>query len=189
MKRKKFRPQIGYSTKNVILDLLLDFGENFTLFQTPYMRMRRSFRKLSGAPELARWRYNRAMRYLQYIKDIKIEKRDDELFIKLTKRGKIRALLMRLHRDFKKSQRWDGRWRVIIWDIPESSHLQRQRIRTLIKSLGFYQLQKSVFINPNPLPQSAVHYLRESGLLNYLRFLRVDRLDDDTYLKSHYNLV
>ena len=39
---------------------------------------------------------------------------------------------------------WDGRWRLVIFDIPESLREARHHIRRLLKELGFQQLQLSV---------------------------------------------
>ena len=188
--KKHYNFPPGYSMKNAILDILLDLQESSGIFDTPYQRMKKSWRRMAGAPEPVPWRYNRAMRYLEKREQIEITQRNDKLFVKLTRKGKIDALLLRLNRDFDKHEaRWDGKWRVIIWDIPESANSQRQKIRELIKSLGFLRLQHSVFINPYPLPRSAVDYLNESGLADFIRFLRVDKIDNDKHLKKHFKLI
>lgn len=189
MKRKQKQFPIGYSMSRAILDILLDSGENLPLFQSPYTRMKRSWRKLEGMPEPKRWRYNRAMRYLEHREQIQILKKNDDLFIKLTEKGKLTVLMSHIRTDFDKHKQWDGKWRLIIWDIPESSSKQRDKIRYFFKQLGFYKLQLSVFVTPHPLPGAAVRYLKISGLFAFLRFLRVDKIDDDTELKKHFQIV
>ena len=186
--KKKYRFPQNYSLTKTVLDILIDFSERSTLFETPYHHIKRLNRELSGAPEPQWWRYNRAVEYLAQREQIKLINKNDRLFIKLTQKGKLRGLLARLNRDFQTKPKWDGKWRVIIWDIPEESKQQRNRIRALVKNLGFYQLQKSVFITPYPLPSSAVAFLKESDLLQYIRFMRVDKFDNDRSLKKHFNL-
>lgn len=183
--RRSYQIPLNYSLPKAILDLLIDFGENSVLFEDPFKRLDRAVR---GYPRPKRWRYNRAMRYLEHLEHIELVTRNDRLFVRLTQKGKVKALLARLESDFKKSNKWDGKWRVVIWDIPEDSKEQRNRIRQLVKDLGFFQLQKSVFITPHSLPSSAVAYLRECELLRFIRFLRVDKIDDDQYLKKHFKL-
>ena len=46
------------------------------------------------------------------------------------------------------SGKWDKKWRIVIFDIPEEMHTQRNGLRHKLKNLGFYMLQKSVFVFP-----------------------------------------
>ncbi len=48
----------------------------------------------------------------------------------------------------KSRGKWDKKWRVIIFDIPQELHKERVKFRQKLKSLGFFMLQKSVFIFP-----------------------------------------
>ncbi len=45
-------------------------------------------------------------------------------------------------------QKWDGIWRVLIFDIPELTRAVRNIFRGKIQELGFYTLQKSVYVTP-----------------------------------------
>lgn len=45
-------------------------------------------------------------------------------------------------------QNWDGRWRVLVFDIPETRRPQRDMVRHLIRQLGMRPLQKSVWLTP-----------------------------------------
>lgn len=47
-----------------------------------------------------------------------------------------------------KPKKWDGRWRMVIFDIPEKKRVARDALREKFNNLGMYQLQKSVFIYP-----------------------------------------
>lgn len=181
---------VNYSIPRAILDILLDFDENFSSFAAPYQQFQKSRRyQMLGKPELAHWRYNRAMRYLEQRGQIEMTKEKDKIFIKLTKKGKLQALLDRIKINSGDGKKWDGKWRMVIWDIPESSHRERNRIRYFLKNLGFYRLQFSVFIRPYPIPGVAVDFLRESGLLKFIRFLRVDKVDEEGELLKYFKFV
>lgn len=56
-----------------------------------------------------------------------------------------------------RSHSWDGKWRIVFFDIPESSRSARDQIRRLLKELGFRQLQLSVWVHPLP----CLDYFRE----------------------------
>lgn len=187
-KRKIYIPY-NYSLTKAILDILIDVSEHITLFASPYDKLRLSWKREWGMPKPPWWRYNRAIKYLEQRGQIEIRQENDEVFVRLTQKGKVEALLNRLQAIGNFGRRsWDGKYRLIIWDIPESSRLQRDQIRWFVKHLGFFQLQRSVFIIPYPLPTEAVKYLKESGLYRYIRFLRVDKIDDDQWLRKHFGL-
>lgn len=43
---------------------------------------------------------------------------------------------------------WDGKWRIVIFDVPEKLRTSRDLLRDKIKQMGFYQIQKSVYTYP-----------------------------------------
>ena len=49
-----------------------------------------------------------------------------------------------------KTVKWDQKWRVVIFDIPQEMHNQRNWLRKKLRNLGFYMVQKSVFAFPYP---------------------------------------
>ncbi len=112
--------------------------------------------------------------------------KNNEKFVKLTKKGQLRTLLEKSK--ISKSEKWDGKWRVIIFDIPEESSALRDRFRKLLKTYGFVKLQDSVFIYPYALNREALAYLKETGLMSYIRILKVEEMDDDKDLKKLFGL-
>ena len=61
---------------------------------------------------------------------------------------------------------------IIAFDIPEKYKERRHWLRVELKSLGFVLLQKSVWFGPAPLPQEFTDSLRETRILQYLKFFR-----------------
>jgi len=47
-------------------------------------------------------------------------------------------------------KKWDKKWRIIVFDIPEELRKERARFRTRLKWLGCVMLQESVFVFPYP---------------------------------------
>jgi|SRR3989344_6741 len=45
-------------------------------------------------------------------------------------------------------EEWDGKWRVVFFDIPEELYKQRNNFRNYLKKLGLYPLQKSILAIP-----------------------------------------
>jgi phenylacetic acid degradation operon negative regulatory protein len=59
------------------------------------------------------------------------------------------------------SRPWDGRWRIIVFDVPMTQNKERQRLRRYLRSRSFGFVQGSVWITPDPLEQE-VGLLRSS---------------------------
>ena len=78
-------------------------------------------------------------------------KEDKDGFVKivLTKEGQKKALKFKLDEmKIKKPAKWDGEWRIVIFDIPERFKKAREALRKKLKDLGFIKLQESVFVFP-----------------------------------------
>lgn len=77
------------------------------------------------------------------------EKTNGNVEIVLTKSGKKKILEYNID-DLKlnKEKKWDGKWRMIMFDIPNSKKKIRDILRQKLKLLEFYPIQKSVFISP-----------------------------------------
>jgi phenylacetic acid degradation operon negative regulatory protein len=48
-------------------------------------------------------------------------------------------------------RRWDGKWRMVLFDVPQSKASDRARLRRSLAGRGFGYLQNSVWITPDPL--------------------------------------
>jgi DNA-binding transcriptional regulator PaaX len=61
-------------------------------------------------------------------------------------------------------QKWDGWWRLIIFDIPESKRHKRDQLRQLLKLYGYGQWQKLVYLTPHPVTKAVSEWLEEVDL-------------------------
>jgi phenylacetic acid degradation operon negative regulatory protein len=118
---------------------------------------------------------------------IKFVNKNGERFLKLTQHGQIEALLAKAR--MARPQKWDGKWRVVVFDIPEDAKDKRSLLRGLLKRNGFLKLQASVYISPYPVNREAIRYLQETDLMNYIRIGRLEELDNDQDIKKKFGLV
>lgn len=79
----------------------------------------------------------------------KIEK-DGEVFFQITNKGKNKIKKRFPLLDFQK-RKWDGKWRLVIFDIEEIERHLRDELRRKLKELGFGMVQKSVWLSPHDL--------------------------------------
>lgn len=81
---------------------------------------------------------------------------------RLTEAGRVAALggrdpVQRWNRT------WDGRWRLVLFDIPLRRNAQRAHLRRYLRSRGFGCLQNSVWITPDPMDEE-IRILREGEI-------------------------
>lgn len=97
------------------------------------------------------WRLRESVKRLRKQKLVEIVYKDGEPLVKITDQGRIRALRYKLSEmRIEKPKVWDRKWRMVIFDIPEKFKRMREIFRQHLKIMGFYPLQKSVWVHPYP---------------------------------------
>ena len=87
--------------------------------------------------------------YLYRLGDVeKDENKNGLITLFATKKGKLKALDFKLENIKNKKEKWDGRWRMVAFDIPEKYRKGRDSLRWKLKKIGFCEMQKSVLITP-----------------------------------------
>ncbi|MDP1689918.1 MAG: CRISPR-associated endonuclease Cas2 [bacterium] len=84
---------------------------------------------------------------------------------------------------------WDGKWRMIIFDIKEKQRKRRDELRLLLGGAGFIKLQQSVWVHPyvcDEFIELLKAHLSSRG--DELFYFTVQDLQPDTVLRRHFNL-
>ncbi|OHA88618.1 MAG: CRISPR-associated endonuclease Cas2 [Candidatus Zambryskibacteria bacterium RIFCSPHIGHO2_02_FULL_43_14] len=111
-------------------------------------------------------------------------------FYELTTLGQKRLRRWSLnHFKFTKPKKWDKKWRVIIFDIPDKKRKIRDLIRSLLKSAGFYLLQESVWVYPYDCEDIIALLKTDFGVGKDLLYLIVEELENDKHLREEFNLI
>jgi len=107
----------------------------------------------------------------------------------LTKRGEARFYEYEL--GFKKitqPDKWDGKWRILAFDIAEKRRHLRDRVRCMLKAFGFYQLQRSMWVYPYDC-EEALDLLRSAhGVHRDALLIVAERIDGDRWLREYFGL-
>jgi len=74
---------------------------------------------------------------------------------RLTEAGRLHALGGR-DPEMCWRRKWDGRWRLVLFDLPAAEGTARNRLRNTLRERGFGWLQNSVWVSPHPLPDQTV---------------------------------
>jgi len=140
---------------------------------------------------IKRQRFLRDLKNLQYRRLINYrELADDRIELVITRRGKETMLNFRIDEmQLKKPPRWDRRWRLVMFDIPHHQKRARDALRGKLKNLGFYQLQKSVFITPYPC-EDEIDFLGEIfEVRRHILILSVDHFEGEEKFVHHFDLI
>ena len=72
---------------------------------------------------------------------------------------------------------WDGKFRVVIFDVPEAKKHWREVIRNELILMQYQLLQKSAYIGKYPLSKIFCKELEEKGIAEYLFIFTIDQID------------
>lgn len=116
-----------------------------------------------------------------------IKRRNGLMTLKLTKKGKEKLAKYNIE-DLKieKPEKWDGKWRIIIFDIPVSKNNERGMLRRKMKHLGFYKLQNSVFVHPFPCFEIVTFLRNYFDVQEEVEYIEAERLENNDKLITHF---
>jgi DNA-binding transcriptional regulator PaaX len=104
-------------------------------------------------------------------------------FLSLSSQGRHKLRNIRLSaKNHLVSTTWDGYWRLIILDLPESQKSERDAVRYILKKAGFVQIKRSLWISPFPLEHMIINMKDDLNLHDGLMVIVSDKLDPDTEL-------
>lgn len=108
----------------------------------------------------------------------------------LTKKGKNRALTYQIDEiKIKPMTKWDAKWRMVLFDIPEKHKKGRDALSRVLKNMGFYKFQKSVFISPFECGDEINFVIEFFNLRPYVRSIIATKIDNELDLKRHFDLI
>lgn len=87
--------------------------------------------------------------YLQKKKLIRLFYENKKYYFELTRKGKAHLKKVYLRNlKIKRPKKWDGKFRMMIFDIPEDERKKRDLLRCGLRRIGFKIVQRSVYIYP-----------------------------------------
>ncbi len=147
------------------------------------------------SPDWDSWkRYNvsylqRTLRRLAAQKHVEVAETNGVAIVRLTKLGKRKIL--KYSQDtlrVDKPDHWDGKWRMVMYDIPSSRRELSELLRQALHTLGFYKMQESVYIYPYPCFDQ-IEFLREYYALgDIVQYMLVHRIEHDEAYITYFGL-
>lgn len=123
-----------------------------------------------GIPELKKASLAQALKRLRENGFIELIS-DHEIAFRLTEKGKDKALIASLK--FSNEQ-WDGKWRLVVFDIPEKRRPARDLLRQKLKEWEFTNLQKSVWGSKKNCLKPLRNFIKQVGIEDWVMVFESD---------------
>lgn len=180
--------RFGGVKKKILLTLLggvvLGLSSNPNQYFRTFRKLQKEWRKTSQQG------FCQSFQRLSSEKLIQEQKLPDGSFkLVLTEKGKKVARQLSFlgsSINFKKPKKWDGKWRVVMFDIPEKDRLFRNILRAHLYDLDFKKLQHSVFVSPYPFEKEILDLVTLYSAEKYVRVITATKIDNEAKLKKHF---
>ncbi len=113
------------------------------------------------------------------------------VFLELTGAGRQHLLIEEARANSpasKQRKRWDGRYRLVMFDIPEKRKSTRDRLRMLMGEFGFMRLQNSVWISPYDCEELIALVKAELRIGSAILYALVDQIEGEHKIKNYFSL-
>jgi DNA-binding transcriptional regulator PaaX len=186
-----FRKPKSEITKDILKGLLFS-GAVYIASSSPYfvINLIESFKKQKKWNRYKNKRIYNRFYDLQKEGCIKIEKKNHQIYVSLTEKGRKKAGWMQIDElIIKKTKKWDNKWRIVIFDISQLKLIHRNAFRGKLKELNFYPLQKSVWVSPYYC-RDEIDLLRDFfGLLKKeVRLITANDIENDDFLRKIFKI-
>ena len=108
--------------------------------------------------------------------------------VRLTNDGRARFLEHQFQKlALKPSKKWDKKWRLVLFDIPETKKKIRDALRRKLKELGFLEFQKSVFVYPYSCRDEINFVTNFWNIPEHVHYLEAP-ISPDGFLRKHFRV-
>jgi CRISPR-associated endonuclease Cas2 len=141
--------------------------------------------------KIAENKIERSLKSLEKKEIIYLEEKGDHTFVHIKDKNNptiikysIKALL-----DFKKKdKKWNGKWFMVFFDVPEIQRNKRGYLREYLKKIGFYKYQQSVYIFPYECEEEVALIKKIIEAAKYMKYIIAEKIEDEELVKSFFNL-
>ncbi|MFA6278483.1 MAG: hypothetical protein WCS97_00100 [Candidatus Paceibacterota bacterium] len=115
--------------------------------------------------------------------------RDGKKFLRITPKGRKAVALEQAKVAIKnQKKKWDKRWRMIVFDIPERRSRVRFRLCAVMREVGFIRLQDSVWVYPYDCEDFIALLKAELKIGKDVLYAIADTIEHDKGIRRQFNL-
>lgn len=119
---------------------------------------------------------------------VEFKDKGDKQILEITDKGRKQFVEYNIDTIKIKGQEWDGRWRVVIFDIPEVKKIAREVLRDKLKEIGFVKVQKSVWACPYECQNEIAFISSVYNVEKYVNYMVVEKADFSDSLKHYFKV-
>lgn len=86
-------------------------------------------------------------------------------------------------------KQWDKQWRIVFFDIPERYKAGRKQLAYKLKQIGFYQLQRSVWVHPFPCRPEIEFITATYEVQKYVSYIEAGTIDSEHLLIERFKQI
>ena len=98
---------------------------------------------------------------------------DEKLAYRLTDKGREKAVLASFSQE---DEEWDGKWRLIMFDVPEKRRSARDVLRRKLKDWGFVHFQQSVWGTKKNCTKALRDFIKSVGIEDWVMVVESDNI-------------
>lgn len=172
------------------LMLALLVGGMMLIGAAPRIDVLKLLGKKKRNPYRLKHQVNDGLRRLTLRGYVTLVEKEGRKFARLTPRGEryLQYEQQKASLQLQRQKRWDKRWRVIIFDIPEYRRGTRDKLRLTMQNAGFYRLQDSVWVYPHDCEDFMTLLKADLKIGNAILYMVVEKIENDIKLKDHFSL-
>lgn len=144
----------------------------------------------TGALTRLKYRSKGILARLKQKGEIEFVERDGRRYVQLTDRGEKILDLQRkkLNLMSNKPRKWDHRYRLVMFDIPEKRSGIRKLLRFEMQEVGFLRIQDSVWVYPFDCEEFIALLKTDMGIGKDVLYAVVEEMENDKWIRKHFNL-
>lgn len=125
------------------------------------------------AKKYSRQQFSKLISYLKkrgYIRVNALQQKDG---IIITKKGFEKVLIAGAQ---QRTKRKDGKWLMVMFDIPEKKRVARNLLRSILQNFGFQKFQHSVWVTPYDVAEALAKVLAMHALDEYVKIFVIKEI-------------
>ncbi len=136
-----------------------------------------------------KYQINKAVAKLKEKGFVEFRNEGGKTFLKLTEKGEAELLKYQLQElVIKKPSKWDGKWRIVIFDIKEYKRKIRDEFRQTLEILGFLKLQNSVWVYPHECEEVITMIKSHFHIGKDILYITAEKIENDKWLRKEFHL-